>query len=144
MCSKHQQVGGKGEHWKSLEMIFLIVFGGSIHASLLNDKITIPINITNSPQFHISFCFSIIQQGMPMRPQAMASGQAGMMGMVAPASNTTPYMIQPQTNSLPTEHQNGNSKNIQLDPFGAFWIRQTPSTQCLGYKFNVFFFSFWL
>lgn len=79
------------------------------------------INLTNfSPRLLSQF---YLQQGMPMRPAAMGAGQQGMMGVVTvqpTASNSTPYMIQPQNSSLPMEHQNGNSKNVQLDPFGAF------------------------
>lgn len=52
----------------------------------------------------------------------MAGPQPNMMGLVTvqPTSNSTSFMMQPQNNSLPMEHQNGNSKNVQLDPFGAF------------------------
>lgn len=59
-----------------------------------------------------------------MRPPPMMAGsQPNMMGLVTvqPTSNSTSFMMQPQNSSLPMEHQNGNSKNVQLDPFGAFW-----------------------
>lgn len=56
-----------------------------------------------------------------MRQPMMTGTQAGMMGIVTvPPNATSGYVMQQQNNTLSTEHQNGNSNNVQLDPFGAF------------------------
>lgn len=55
----------------------------------------------------------------PIVPGAQPMMQMGMAGMPnAPAQQQ--FIIPQQTTPLPTDHQNGKSNNVQLDPFGAF------------------------